>query len=342
MNLGFHQGEEDFNASMSVLSIYHQELMDNFKFYSGLHEQRFQKEENLYIIWQSFLNWMKVMDIARTREEATNTAECMQEIDFVIIPFQDTLNVNNNLNYAQFLEALLRIAYYKKDNSDKKGSPDGFKDTLESMFADVELDIKKKAKSDNILASMLELSNSGFFAHHFDLLGGIFSEKAIQKQDHHFEMAKSDFLELLKECDLLIIPKKKTEEGAAKGGKDDGDKKGAKEKEEEKEPEIQFDKEDAEKAITNSHSFEEDQLGYYDFLESIVRVAHAYPWTAEQLAEMPTFEIKMMNFIQAFETTHKKLKEQFITKVEEKRREMNYQPCVVVDEDEDDDFDMEG
>jgi hypothetical protein len=47
MNLGFHQGEEDFNASMSVLSIYHQELMDNFKYYAGMHDQKFHKEENL-------------------------------------------------------------------------------------------------------------------------------------------------------------------------------------------------------------------------------------------------------------------------------------------------------
>lgn len=88
------------------------------------------------------------MGISKTREDAKDTCECMQEIDFVTIPFQDTLNVNNSLNYAQFLEALLRIAYYKKDNSDKKGSPDGFKDTLETMFADqaVDLDIKKKAK----------------------------------------------------------------------------------------------------------------------------------------------------------------------------------------------------
>ena len=68
------------------------------------------------------------------------------------------MNVNNSLNYAQFLEALLRIAYYKKDNGDRKGSPDGFKETLESMFADVELDIKKKIKSDPVLASMYELS----------------------------------------------------------------------------------------------------------------------------------------------------------------------------------------
>ena len=106
--------------------------MDNFKYYSGFHEQKFNKEENLYIIWQSFLHWMRIMQIASTREEATVTAQCMEEIDFVQIPFQDTMNVNNNLNYAQFLDALLRIGYYKKENSNKfKGAPNGFKDTLE-------------------------------------------------------------------------------------------------------------------------------------------------------------------------------------------------------------------
>ena len=57
--------------------------MDNFKFYAGMHEQKFHREENLYIIWQSFLHWMRIMDIAKSREEATNTAECMNEIDFV-------------------------------------------------------------------------------------------------------------------------------------------------------------------------------------------------------------------------------------------------------------------
>ena len=38
MNLSFHRGEEDFNASMSVLSIWHQDILDNFKFYSLLQE----------------------------------------------------------------------------------------------------------------------------------------------------------------------------------------------------------------------------------------------------------------------------------------------------------------
>lgn len=118
MNLGFHTGEEDFNASMSTLSIYHQELMDNFKFYSQMHEQKFKKEENTIIVLQSFIHFMNLMGIAKSKEQASAACECMMEIDGVSIPFADTLNVMNGLNYAQFLEAILRIAYWKKNNSD--------------------------------------------------------------------------------------------------------------------------------------------------------------------------------------------------------------------------------
>ena len=49
----------------------------------------------------------------------------------------------------------------------------------------------------------------------------------------------------------------------------------------------------------------------------------------------------MMFFIQAFENVHNKLKEEFATKNDTRTQEMGYQPCVVVDEDEDDDFDMD-
>jgi len=100
MNLGFHTGEEDFNASMSVLSIYHQELMDNFKFYASLQEQKFHKEENTMIVLQEFIHFMKLMDIAKSKEEASAICESMAEIDGVQIPFSETLNSMNGLNYA--------------------------------------------------------------------------------------------------------------------------------------------------------------------------------------------------------------------------------------------------
>jgi len=158
MNLGFHTGEEDFNASMSVLSIYHQELMDNFKFYAALQERKFQKEENTMICLQSFIHFLKVMQLADSKEEASATVECMHEIDGVQIPFADTLNIMNGLNYSQFLEAILRIAYYKKDSGEQAGNQDGFKNTLEAIFADAELDLKKRQKADPILAKVVDLS----------------------------------------------------------------------------------------------------------------------------------------------------------------------------------------
>ena len=113
-------------------------------------------------------------------------------------------------------------------------------------------------------------------------------------------MSKDDFVHMLKDADLLIIPKKKTGDAAAAakpkpGGKEEENNK--KEEEENKEPDLKFDADDVLKVIEGAHSFEEDQLGYPDFLEALVRLAHAYPFKEEQLADMPTFEIKMMHFI---------------------------------------------
>ena len=203
MNLGFHTGEEDFNASMSVLSIYHQDLMDNFRFYSSLQEQKFRKEENTMITLQGFVHFLKVMKIAESRDECSTSTECMHEIDGVITPFTDTLNIFNGLNYAQFLEAILRIAYHKKDNSDQAGNHDGFKNTLEAMFSDADLDIRKRAKEDETMGNFLELAQQGFLEDNFDLLAAVFNDKGMLHQDH-FELSKAEFIGILKDCDLLI------------------------------------------------------------------------------------------------------------------------------------------
>ena len=34
-----------------------------------------------------------------------------------MMPVEETLNIKNGLNYAQFLEAILRIAYLKSDEN---------------------------------------------------------------------------------------------------------------------------------------------------------------------------------------------------------------------------------
>lgn len=89
---------------------------------------------------------MRIMKIANSKDAVGGSSECMHQIDGVNIPFQDTLNLHNGLNYAQFLEAILRIAYWMKDMGPEKMNEDGFANTLESLFAEADLDIKKASK----------------------------------------------------------------------------------------------------------------------------------------------------------------------------------------------------
>ena len=65
---------------------------------------------------QGFLHFLKVMGLANSRQEFMRLCECLHEL--IHLPLSDTLNVKNGLNYAQFLEAIIRIAYYKADESE--------------------------------------------------------------------------------------------------------------------------------------------------------------------------------------------------------------------------------
>mgnify|MGYP006893283632 CR=1 FL=1 len=71
------------------------------------------------------------------------------------------------------------------------------------MFADADLDIKKRGKIDVTTSHMLELSNHGFFEDNFELLAAVFNDKSILKGDH-LEMSKSDFVGMCKEAAILI------------------------------------------------------------------------------------------------------------------------------------------
>jgi len=63
-----------------------------------------------------------------------------------VLPVEDTLNIKNGMNYAQFLEAILRIAYIK---SEENGAT--FKQTLEKMFQNANIDLSKRQESDSFL-----------------------------------------------------------------------------------------------------------------------------------------------------------------------------------------------
>lgn len=114
------------------------------------------------------------------------------------------------------------------------------------MFADAELDLKKRMKSDAILNSLTTLSTQGTFKENFDILGAVFHEKGMNKGDH-VEISKGDFISVLKDAGILIIPKvEKVEDGKDKGKKADPKK----EEEGKEAPARKFDEADVREAIS--------------------------------------------------------------------------------------------
>lgn len=110
-------------------------------------------------------------------------------------------------------------------------------------------------------------------------------------------------------------------------------------------PAVKFEEMDIHHAIQDSRAFDDDQLGYIDFLEALIRVAKAYPFTPEEEAELVGgFTTRMMFFINKLEAKFSKQRDERHARMNNQtQEELNrYQPRIVVDEDDDDDYDMDG
>lgn len=115
INLSFHKEEDDFNASMSTLSIFHTELAENFSHYAQVFNQQYERKENKLIVLQGFFHFLKMMKLASRTKEVLDMFETLMEVDGINMPVEDTLNIKNGLNYSMFLEALLRIGYMRSE-----------------------------------------------------------------------------------------------------------------------------------------------------------------------------------------------------------------------------------
>lgn len=109
MDLSFHHSTDDANASLSILSIYYLTLTDYFSFYAALQPQFYDLKENEFVTIQSFMHFIKTFKLARSRKDTYDLLIQMEGI--ITYPIDDTLNIKNGLNFAKFLEAILRIAY---------------------------------------------------------------------------------------------------------------------------------------------------------------------------------------------------------------------------------------
>lgn len=102
------------------------------------------------------------------------------------MPVEDTLNIKNGLNYAQFLEALLRITFIKVAETGQT-----YAATLEEIFQNPKLDIQKRTAVDPFLVQLYNSEeNDTVFRDNEILLCAIFSAKAINKNMTYLELEK--------------------------------------------------------------------------------------------------------------------------------------------------------
>ena len=149
----------------------------------------------------------------------------MHDIDGMYVPVDDTLNIKGGMNYAQFLSALLRIGYIKAEQS---GDPSNqaYKNALDNMFQNSNIEIQKRQVNDPIIAFVYEPDNNRAFFEYEHILSAIFTVKSIKLGDTFLQMPKSEFINIMAEIGLLVYPKKKTPEEEKKE-KDARDKQAA-------------------------------------------------------------------------------------------------------------------
>ena len=104
------------------------------------------------ITLQGFLHFLKIMNLAHSRQDVMRICESLHEI--IHLPLQDTLNVKNGLNYAVFLEALIRIAYYKLEESEYAAHEGGYKNILDNIFNEGNIELKKRMMDDRMLSEL--------------------------------------------------------------------------------------------------------------------------------------------------------------------------------------------
>lgn len=148
------------------------------------------------------------------------------------MPLDDTLNIKNGMNYAQFLEAILRLAQMKAEKSDDKGP---FKNSLEAILSNSNLDMQKRIAHDEILKMMFEhmfikdkdessKKNTVFYEFQ-ELLTTIFWLKTNPQTGSFPEMSKSSFLQILESGKILKLQKVEEVKKAATTGKGKDSKK---------------------------------------------------------------------------------------------------------------------
>lgn len=195
MDLNFHSSLEDANAALSIFSLYYDTITDYFSFYASLQPQFYTFKENEFITLQSFMHFLKLFGIATTKDEINLY---FQQLNTLIIPPVDnTLNIKNGLNFAQFLEAILRITDIKAKSTDQPDHEENYRLMLQQIFQDATMAIKRKSEEDELIVQLYTPESQQLFYDKYGLLGALFQNQSMTNNSIHLGLQFNEFMHVL-------------------------------------------------------------------------------------------------------------------------------------------------
>jgi len=262
---------------------------------------------------------MKVMKLASTYNDALRIFESLHEL--IRLPLQDTLNIKNGLNYAMFLESIIRTGYHKMEENGETEIDGAYKNILEQMFNEGNIELKKRMMEDRLISELYSHDNSKVFYEHATLLSAVFTNRSVDQLENFTELPKETFMQILIESGILTPDQ----------GKDEPSGTG--------EIKRKFNAENIMATIHNTGSFDTNFLTYIDFLDCLVRVAYIYPFPDTEKNQYVSMDQKLKFIIGKLNEKYGGIVTPFIEQMAKREQELNYQPRIVVDDEADDDYD---
>jgi len=206
--------EDEASECVYLLSTHYEKLYPVFAAYSRQVPQFVQSHENDYILLQHFFHFVKEYAFGCNNMEDYYSllGSLSPLIENKVV---DSLNLYNGLNFAGFIEGIIRIACIRakiqaseadkleeSKDPDEPPKPIKIAAALEELLANFDIafdeNMSKPAKHE-----MLIESTGQMFGAYFYTLGVVFKENAAVVDQTEFEMKREDFISMLSELKLL-------------------------------------------------------------------------------------------------------------------------------------------
>lgn len=316
--------EEDEGDCLSLFSIHYEELFPVYQAYARQVPQFCKNPENYYILLQHFFHFLKEYGFAcKNMEEYYTLLASLSPL--VDSRPSDTLNLYYGVNFAGFVELILRIAFLKTQQD--LGGPMGMEEFKEGeelpkgvsklCAQPVEIATKLEELLDEFAVSlgenlekfkkkdMLSEDTSKIFSVYFNTLGAMYKENAIPVDQTELELKKETFINLLKNLGFL-----------------------------DKEP---FNEEHVIDVIEKSFKIPHENINFVEMLELIYKVAQMYPFSSEGMSSAKEVK-KLMLVLDKLQDKKVADPEKFKGEIDEARKGKSCGITYLVPEEEQNEF----